>query len=730
MSDASKSPIERIKELSEAARTGWFSLLGCLAFVAVTLLSIKHVDVLLDSRPIKLPVLQVDVPTTLFLALAPLVTTVLYFNLHLYLTKLWKAFKDAPTDEDLAKVHPGADPNPSYKAQLANFIPPWLVNDYALALKEGTECRDHQRTWLRNLLTLFTTWLAAPLLLSWIWCKALLGRDLLVSGVILVCFLATAAIGSHSWLQAQRRLKRRAFASRNGPALALVVLACFGIAGTLEATGILDGRTALPGSLDLLLSEVIIIVSFLATVAIGSRSWLQAPRMPARRAVGPAPAFVALACFAVAAPLAVGGVFDGKALRDLPDLRHPIAIDRQNLAGLSKDWQSAAVQRAEFRKLWCGNADVPAALCGNVPAETGPTNVLIMERRTYCATEGKRKRQVAGARDCGRFFAGLDRRFDADWAVARKATLDRLAAPDLSHRDLAGATAVEVKLAGARLEGTDLSGAELRDGLLEGALLKSANLDGAQAFFADLRLANLTWATLDEANLESANLEGAALPGATLRGAKLSHANLAAADLSGADLRGADLKAALLYRTRLDGAILAGADLRGAVGLTPAQLRSAVGSPDTRFAPAPLVSETPLLVQPTLEVATCWEYLPKPVEKLLQNPWLSADDKADIRQFVCGKEGARRTGTTVPPRPPAALPRAPADPAPGTYAGLRPRPRPPVPVPPSGAAPDSAYAALRPLPRPRAPVAVMSASEGAESLVPASVSGDKGELFE
>ena len=59
--------------ISSPARTAWFTLLGVLAFVAVTLLSITHADILLDARMIALPVVGVSVPTNLFLLLTPVV---------------------------------------------------------------------------------------------------------------------------------------------------------------------------------------------------------------------------------------------------------------------------------------------------------------------------------------------------------------------------------------------------------------------------------------------------------------------------------------------------------------------------------------------------------------------------------------------------------------------------------------------------------------------------------
>ena len=169
MADDAGARIKRIDELSSPARTAWFTLLGVLAFVAVTLLSVTHADILLDLRMIALPVVGVSVPTNLFLLLTPVVLTVLYANLHLYLLKLWQAFRRAPTDAELGEDR-----------SLADHVQPWLVNDYALTLKNGTTPGDHHRTILRNAITLFTAWWAPLLVLGWMWYVALLTRDLRV----------------------------------------------------------------------------------------------------------------------------------------------------------------------------------------------------------------------------------------------------------------------------------------------------------------------------------------------------------------------------------------------------------------------------------------------------------------------------------------------------------------------------------------------------------------------
>ena len=300
----------------------------------------------------------------------------------------------------------------------------------------------------------------------------------------------------------------------------------------------------------------------------------------------------------------------------LPGLPHQLRLDRENLVGGSVP--GALAQRADFRKSWCGLADIPTEICGSVPAATPyETNRLILDRRAHCRSE----LGIDGAKlveRCDGYFLEIDRKFDAAWAEARREKLANLPRLDLSGRNLAGASAEDVNLTAARMEDVDLSGARLPWARLEGAALKAANLADASAFYADLAYADLTWATLDGANLESAKLQGAVLRGARLQGANLNHVNLVAADLTNADLRGASLRFAKLHRADLSGALIAGADLTEATGLTQAQLDRAIGDANTRLTAPRVVLPKPRVIVPSeqpllspFRVSTCWPDSPE-----------------------------------------------------------------------------------------------------------------------
>jgi uncharacterized protein YjbI with pentapeptide repeats len=140
---------------------------------------------------------------------------------------------------------------------------------------------------------------------------------------------------------------------------------------------------------------------------------------------------------------------------------------------------------------------------------------------------------------------------------------------DLRHVQLQGAILLKAKLQGvvgwdktqlqgAILGGTQLQSAGLVEADLQGADLRGANLQGAAMGWAKLQSADLRGA-----DLQGADLNGAKLQGADLRGAKLQGANLRETSLQGANLVYAKLQGSDLVLARLEGAYLRKAELLG-----------------------------------------------------------------------------------------------------------------------------------------------------------------------
>jgi uncharacterized protein YjbI with pentapeptide repeats len=140
---------------------------------------------------------------------------------------------------------------------------------------------------------------------------------------------------------------------------------------------------------------------------------------------------------------------------------------------------------------------------------------------------------------------------------------------DLRHVQLQGAILLKAKLQGVvGWDKTQLQGAILGGTQLQGAGLIEADLQGADLRGANLQGAALGWAKLQSADLRGADLLGAGLneaklQGADLRGAKLQGTNLLKADFQGADLGYAKLQGSDLSSAELQGAVLGDAELIG-----------------------------------------------------------------------------------------------------------------------------------------------------------------------
>jgi len=122
--------------------------------------------------------------------------------------------------------------------------------------------------------------------------------------------------------------------------------------------------------------------------------------------------------------------------------------------------------------------------------------------------------------------------------------------------------------------------ANLHEAILIGAYLRQVDLQESYLAFGHLQGVSLYQASLQGASLQEANLQGAILAEANLQGAYLGYAHLQGADLREADLRGADLRGinlmgANLSKANLQGANLSKADLQG-VNFRGANLQGAV----------------------------------------------------------------------------------------------------------------------------------------------------------
>lgn len=122
---------------------------------------------------------------------------------------------------------------------------------------------------------------------------------------------------------------------------------------------------------------------------------------------------------------------------------------------------------------------------------------------------------------------------------------------DLRGSSLVGANLNRAWLAEAGFQGADLSYASLMKARLGRSHFEAATLSNAR-----LQAAWLADSQLQGADLESANLQGATLARADLQGSSLKKADLGGADLRGAQLQGVIFEESKLASANLDGVFL------------------------------------------------------------------------------------------------------------------------------------------------------------------------------
>jgi uncharacterized protein YjbI with pentapeptide repeats len=504
-----KVALERIEALTTTARTTWLVLLGFLAFIGLTLLSVRDVDFFSVSATTDLPLVNIAIPTTTFFWTAALLAAILHTYFHVFLLKLWDALAEAPPVIDELK--------------LGDRVFPWLVNDWALRRRKDRPVTKRPLDLLGSIVTGLVIWLATPFVLAGFWWRSLPAHDARLSLAIAAAFLLTLFASLRGWRRARKRLSSPGSGFSKTRQLRRGILGSFG--GMKHGIGVLSRWFAM---------SLIAASAFIATVvAAGGHSL----------------------------PL---GVED--TLRTFWPERWNLPLARANLIDAEiaiepDDWRDREIARRRFHVQWCADAGLPEHAC-----ETPEHPDHELARQRWCEEfEIAIKNGACAAR-----FREIDAAFEDEWTIERKAYIDNIRGPDLRERDLRNAFASGAFLAGVDLRRARLDGAILDGAYLEGADLRwvelgRAVLSGARLEEVRLSQASLQSAELSEALLAGANLFGARLEGADLLDAQLEEANLTKAILERTVLRGARLEGADLFGARLQGADLSWASLEGAI---------------------------------------------------------------------------------------------------------------------------------------------------------------------
>ena len=97
LSQEVKGFLDEANAASDPARTAWLAFLLLLTYVVVTLASVSHKDLLLNS-PVRLPIINADIPLVGFFQYAPAMLLLVYLSLlvqHVILARKYRRFTDA-----------------------------------------------------------------------------------------------------------------------------------------------------------------------------------------------------------------------------------------------------------------------------------------------------------------------------------------------------------------------------------------------------------------------------------------------------------------------------------------------------------------------------------------------------------------------------------------------------------------------------------------------------------
>jgi uncharacterized protein YjbI with pentapeptide repeats len=509
-----------VNSASEGAAATWIAFLGTMAYLAVTLGGVSHVDLLLNNDT-TLPFVNVKVPLATFFVAAPLAFVLVHFSLllqHVMLSRKLAAF-----EARLAKEEPSVD---RHTQHIRDELHSYTFTQVASGKPRGAVVDMAQRLVVSLSLVVF------PLLLLTFFQIGFLPyhsepitwwhRGMLLADAVVVWLLA-------------RHL------ARLDPVSKVRLTDWWHATSRFKSTVIAGWHRALSRTWSTILAPT----SFGAWLAHRPIVWAHYGGESVIRAIAPTRLTIAAlilfsACVATLPDDPLDTATAWVARTWLPGLSEPLPFCRERCPEIPSGTRHAFYPTAY---LFEQGADVTLGKSDNLLGWS--RNLIVTDKNLAASDDHKKEKRIS--------LRGRDLRY---------AVLDR---SRLKRADLYGA-----KLAGARLIGADLYAASFRMAQLPGAKLTDAELQGAEFSWAELQGAELSDANLQGADLTAAQLQGAGLAGARLQGSDFTGAQMQGAGLTGAKMQGAnlfwaDLRVADLSRAELQGADLSRSKLQGAV---------------------------------------------------------------------------------------------------------------------------------------------------------------------
>src|SRR5262249_16828217 len=137
--DEVKGFLDEANGASDPAWSAWLAFLVLLTYVAVTLASVSHKNLLLNS-PVRLPIINADIPLVGFFQYAPAMLLLVYLSLlvqHVILARKYRRFTDAVSayETETGSEHPARERVHSYVfSQMLAGPRPNLITKFMMQL--------------------------------------------------------------------------------------------------------------------------------------------------------------------------------------------------------------------------------------------------------------------------------------------------------------------------------------------------------------------------------------------------------------------------------------------------------------------------------------------------------------------------------------------------------------------------------------------------------------------
>lgn len=546
--------LEAANSASQTVAALHIAFLAFVTYLGVIVWGTTHDD-LLRISPVKLPILDVELPLTNFYTFVPWMVVLLHFNLLMQLellsTKLWNLDLDLPDTPEGQQVRDRLFIFPfthliagRSKVLLIRWLLSLIVGITIIALPllmllaaqiRFLPFHDEAITWSQRI----AVWVDAGMLII-LWPLIASPQDRAREwwqsfGFRLVDYWPSwfRYLSASGWSRIKRSIRRRANPLEH----------------KIITRPVVKPGTEPKGMIFLLISVPVMVFASIIAVVPGSTT-VQSYYAPEQ-----------------GQPENTPNYFEDWLIRRMPESWLSVAVhkyDTVSCTSLAKAEKSdASILQVMLGPCSWFNLDLFPRNLNLREARLVPTGVSL-SLLTRAIDPDKQVRDAAFKEFDGLNLQNRDLRFANFYGAM-------LPKADLRHVQLQGAILLKAKLQGvvgwdktqfqsAILGGTQLQGAGLIEADLQGADLRGANLQGAALGWTKLQSADLRGADLQGANLASAKLQGADLRGAKLQGANLRETGFQGANLSYAKFHGSDLTLAELQGAELNAVEMLGVD--------------------------------------------------------------------------------------------------------------------------------------------------------------------------